>query len=228
MNIGGFQKFSLIDFPERTSCIVFTQGCPFRCAYCHNPELIPFRNGTIDKQEILCYLTKEHKLIDGVCITGGEPTLQQDLGDFLADIKALGFAVKIDTNGIRPDMVSRFIHDKLVDYIAMDLKHVWEKYSDVIRVRGEDIVNRCMETFSLLQTSGIAHEFRTTLFPGVHQQKDFFTMAGYLRRGEKYFIQQPGFKKNFDSSILRTIGFDLAELVESVRATFPHLHIELR
>ncbi|MBI2644910.1 anaerobic ribonucleoside-triphosphate reductase activating protein [Candidatus Uhrbacteria bacterium] len=228
MIIGGFQKFSLIDFPERTSSIVFTQGCPFRCAYCHNPELIPFKKEGIDKQEILCYLKKEQKLIDGVCITGGEPTLQEGLEDFLAKLKEMGFAVKLDTNGIRPDVVSRLIHAKLIDYVAMDLKHVWEKYSDVIRVRGENIMNRCKETFHLLQTSGIAHEFRTTVFPGVHTEKDFFTMAGYLKDGEKYFIQKPGFAKNLDPSLTRDIGFDVHALIQNIRASFPQLSIELR
>lgn len=228
MIIGGFQKFSLIDFPERTSSIVFTQGCPFRCAYCHNPELIPFRKEGIDKREILCYLKKEQKLIDGVCITGGEPTIQEGLEGFIRELKDMGFAVKLDTNGVRPDVVSRLIHEKLVDYIAMDLKHVWERYSDVIRVRGEDIMNRCKETFSLLQTSGIDHEFRTTIFPGAHEQKDFFTMVGYLRRGEKYFIQQVGFKKNLDPSISRDTGFDVKVLVEDLHASFPYISIECR
>lgn len=228
MIIGGFQKLSLIDFPERTSSIVFTQGCPFRCAYCHNPELIPFRKEGIDKREILCYLKKEQKLIDGVCITGGEPTIHKGLDDLLQEIKEMGFAVKLDTNGIRPDVVSRLMRAKLIDYVAMDLKHVWEKYSDVIRVRGEDIVNRCKETFSLLQTSGIAHEFRTTIFPGVHTQKDFFTMAGYLKKGEKYFIQAVGFKKNLNPSLSRDIGFDVEELVEDLHASFPYISIEHR
>jgi len=228
MIIGGFQKLSLIDFPERTSSIVFTQGCPFRCSYCHNPELIPFRKEGIDKQEILWYLSKERKLIDGVCITGGEPTMHEDLGDFLEDLKRLDLAVKLDTNGIRPDMVSRFIHAKLVDYVAMDLKHTWEKYSDVIHVRGEDIVNRCRETFLILQASTVAHEFRTTAFPGVHQQVDFFTMAGYLKGGEKYFIQKTGFKKNLDQSLSRDIGFDLEELIKKLQTSFPHISIELR
>jgi len=228
MIIGGFQKFSLIDFPERTSSIVFTQGCPFRCAYCHNPELIPLKKEGLDKQEILCYLKKEQKLIDGVCVTGGEPTIHEGLEVFIRELKEMGFAVKIDTNGIRPDVVSRLIHVKLIDYVAMDLKHVWEKYSDVIRIRGEDIVNRCKETFSLLQTSGIAHEFRTTIFPAVHTQKDFFTMAGYLKNGEKYFIQETGFKKNFDPAISRDIGFDAEVLAADLREAFPHLSIALR
>lgn len=228
MTIGGFQKLSLIDFPERTSSIVFTQGCPFRCSYCHNPDLIPFRKEGIDKQEILWYLKKEHKLIDGVCITGGEPTIQEGLREFIQELKDMGFAVKLDTNGVSPDVVSRLIHEKLVDYVAMDLKHVWEKYSDVIRVRGEGIVDRCRKTFSLVQTSGIDHEFRTTIFPGVHTQKDFFIMAGYLKKGERYFIQDIGFKKNLDPSISRDIGFDGKMLVQDLRATFPHILIEHR
>ncbi len=228
MIIGGFQKFSLIDFPERTSSIVFTQGCPFRCAYCHNPELIPFRKEGIDKQEILCYLKKERKLIDGVCITGGEPTIHKDLEDFIRELKEMGFAVKLDTNGIRPDVVSRLIHAKLIDYVAMDLKHTWEKYLDVVHIQGEDIVNRCKETFLLLQTSSIDHEFRTTVYPSVHTQKDFFTMAGYLKKGEKYFIQETGFKKNLDPSISRDTKFDVKMLVQDLRITFPHILIEHR
>lgn len=228
MIIGGFQKFSLIDFPERTSSIVFTQGCPFRCSYCHNPELTHFRKEGIDKKEILWYLKKEQKLIDGVCITGGEPAIQEGLREFIQELKEMGFAVKLDTNGVRPDVVSQLIHAKLVDYVAMDLKHTWEKYADVIHVRGEDIVNRCKETFLILQTNGIAHEFRTTIFPGVHTQKDFFTMVGYLKKGEKYFIQAIGFQKNLDPSISRDTGFDVKVLVEDLRASFPYISIECR
>jgi pyruvate formate lyase activating enzyme len=228
MIIGGFQKISLIDFPERTSSVVFTQGCPFRCSYCHNPELIPFRKEGIDKYEILWYLSKEQKLIDGVCITGGEPTMHQGLRDFLQDLKRLGFAVKLDTNGIRPDVVSTLIHAGLVDYVAMDLKHTWEKYPDVIRVRGEDIVQRCRETFFILQSARVAHEFRTTLFPSVHQPADFFTMAGYLKGGEKYFIQKTGFKKNLDPSLRAIAGFDVEELARNLAVSFPNIFIELR
>ena len=229
MNIGGFQKFSLIDFPERTSIVIFTQGCLFRCAYCHNPELIPLQSASsVDKNDILWYLKKEKKLIDGVCITGGEPTLQRDLPDFIKEIKDLGFAVKLDSNGIRPDIVSQLIQQGLLDYVAMDLKHTWEKYGSVINIPGEEIIARCRETFQLLQTSGIDHEFRTTILPGTHTREDFFTMTGYLKKGERYFIQQTRFEKNLNPEIQREIGFDAEELAKDLQQTYPDIIITKR
>jgi pyruvate formate lyase activating enzyme len=228
MTIAGIQPLSLLDYPEKPCSIVFTQGCVFRCAYCHNPELIPLQAAgehTKTIEETLRFLNERKSIVDAVCITGGEPTLQKDLEEFIVMLKGSGFHVKLDTNGIRPDIVSRLIEKKLVDYIAMDVKHRWEAYPGVIRIASESMVERCRETFSLIQSSNIAHEFRTTVAPGVHCEEDFFAIARMLRPGERYYIQNTSFVKNLDPALPREIGFDVSMLVHNLQEAFPTLFI---
>lgn len=230
MLIAGFQPLSLLDYPGKSCSIVFTQGCAFRCPYCHNPELIPTKApvSEIAEEHVLKYLEDHRKMLDGVCITGGEPTLQTDLPSFIRRIKALGLLVKLDTNGIHPNMVKGLVADGLVDYVAMDLKHTWEKYQDIIRAGGTKTVENCRETFTIIQESGVDHEFRTTVCPGVHAETDFFEMAGYLKEGERYFIQDTQFKKVLDPAISREKEFSVSEIVSKLRSLFPRLVIEGR
>lgn len=230
MNIAGVQPLSLIDYPEKPCSIIFTQGCVFRCAYCHNPDLIPLECSEQKKTvaEVLSFLKERLTLVDAVCITGGEPTIQAGLEDFIGQLKELGLLVKLDTNGIRPDIVSRLIEKKQIDYLAMDLKHRWEAYGEVIKVPHEALAARCKETFLTVQSSGIPHEFRTTILPGVHTEEDFFALVGYLQAGERYYIQQTSFKKTLDSSIEHEIGFDVSLLVEKLQRAFPDREIQLR
>lgn len=229
MLIAGFQSLSLLDFPGKTCAIVFTQGCAFRCPYCHNPELIPSRGAThIAEESVIRYLMEHRKMLDGVCITGGEPTLQPDLRRFIEHVKDIGMAVKLDTNGIHPELVREFLSAGLVDYVAMDLKHRWDAYADVIRVGGTRTIENCRETFGIIQDSGVDHEFRTTICPGVHSEADFMEMAGYLKPGEKYFVQNVQFKKTLDLNIPRESGIDVSGMVERLRASFPDRIIEAR
>lgn len=229
MKISGFQKLSLIDFPGKVACVVFTQGCLFRCGYCHNPELIPSSASRyIPEAEILDYLEKNKRLLDGICITGGEPTLQKDLVDFIKSVKARGLDVKLDTNGIHPDTVALLLSENLLDYLAMDLKHTWDKYLEVIKLGDQRTIEKCQKTFSLMQSSEIDHEFRTTILPSVHTESNFFTMASYLKNGEKYFIQKTNFVKNLDKDISQEIRFDTTELVQALRQRFPSLIIDWR
>ncbi len=232
MVIAGFQPLSLLDYPSKSSSIVFTQGCPFRCPYCHNPELISTRPQTsIAEESVLTYLQKHTQMLDGVCITGGEPTIQVGLRAFIERVRDLGLLVKLDTNGIHPKCIREFIADKLVDYFAMDLKAPWEKYRDVVRVGGIGNVNtaiQCRETLDIIQTSGVDHEFRTTICPGVHTAADFFEMAGYLKDGETYFIQETRFNKTLVSDLPRDVGFHAIDLTVKLREKFPRLTIESR
>jgi pyruvate formate lyase activating enzyme len=229
MVIAGFQPLSLLDYPGKSCSIIFTQGCPFRCPYCHNPELLPVQpEKVIEEELILQYLTKHKKMLDGVCITGGEPTIQAGLRQFIERIKGLGLLVKLDTNGIHPAVVKEFIAGSLIDYFAMDLKHQWEKYLDVVQTRGEKIIKNCRETFEIIQTSGIDHEFRTTILPGVHTETDFFAMAGYLKAGEKYYIQETRFNKTLDQDLSHEIKFEVGDLVRRLQQAFPHLIIQTR
>jgi pyruvate formate lyase activating enzyme len=162
VRIGGFQKFSLIDYPGRSAAVVFTQGCNFRCPYCHNPELVdPSMYGApLDVESILGFLSRRRGLLDGVVVTGGEPTIQRDLVPFLSSIKGMGFDVKLDTNGARPDVVDEVIRRGVVDFIAMDVKAPldhYERLSGVVVSR-----NAIRSSIALIQRSGIRHFFRTT------------------------------------------------------------------
>jgi len=228
MVIAGLQKLSLIDYPSKVCSVVFTQGCLFRCAYCHNPELIPITAAGMQEAAVFNHLKERQKFLDGVCITGGEPTLHRDLPTFIRKIKALGLLVKLDTNGSNPLMVESLINEHSVDYLAMDLKYTWEKYDEIANTKNKTVIENCRQTFGLIQFSGVDHEFRTTILPGVHREQDFFEMAGYLKPGEKYFIQQTQFVKNFDPAMSREIGFDVKELAKKLREAFPQLLVEAR
>jgi len=228
MKIAGFQPLSLIDYPGVVSSIVFTQGCVFRCVYCHNPELIPLDAETLIPQEdVLKRLDVSRKMLEGVVVTGGEPTLQPDLPEFLREIKSRGLLVKLDTNGVHPKLIERILDEKLVDYLAMDLKHLWERYDDVIRIGKDNTIENCKKTFALIQMSGIDHEFRTTVAPSLHSANDLVEMAGYLKPGESYFLQEIRYQKMLDPTLAHG-QMDLSAVAERVRRTYPDLKIEVR
>jgi len=160
MIIGGIQKHSLIDYSSKISCVIFTAGCNFDCPYCHNPELVNPPFTTIDQADIFAFLDKRKYLLDGVVITGGEPTLQKDLSAFCKKIKTMGFPIKIDTNGSHPRIIQSLIENKSVDYIAMDIKTHPSQYSPHItqKIAPKSI----FESIDLIRNSQIPHEFRTT------------------------------------------------------------------
>ncbi|MCR4278640.1 MAG: anaerobic ribonucleoside-triphosphate reductase activating protein [bacterium] len=232
MIIGGYQPMSLIDYPGKVCSIVFTQGCAFRCVYCHNPDLIPIKledqKSKMLSEEVFAHLEKHRNMIEAVCITGGEPTIQKGLRAFIEKIKGMGFDVKLDTNGIHPNLVRKLIDAGLIDYFAMDLKNVWERYLDVIQSGGSAIVEQCRETFEIIQSSGVAHEFRTTICPGVHTKSDFVEMAGYLKDGETYFIQETQFQKTLKEGLSTEFGFSVPDLVHYLRSIYPSLIIDQR
>ncbi len=229
MNIAGFQKLSLLDYPKTPCAILFTQGCAFRCAFCHNPELISMTGGNrLAEDEVMAKLEANKKMTDAVVITGGEPTLQTDLPAFMRRLKKAGFLVKLDTNGVTPSMVQQVINEKIVDYFAMDLKQTWEKYDEVIRVGAPALIERVKETFNLIQNSGVPHEFRTTILPHSHTEADFMAMVGYLKPGEKYFIQETRFEITLESDLPRQKSFQTDELVAKLKSAYPNILIENR
>ena len=180
------------------------------------------------EDEVMAKLEANKKMTDAVVITGGEPTLQTDLPAFMRRLKKAGFLVKLDTNGVTPSMVQQVINEKIVDYFAMDLKQTWEKYDEVIRVGAPALIERVKETFNLIQNSGVPHEFRTTILPHSHTEADFMAMVGYLKPGEKYFIQETRFEITLESDLPRQKSFQTDELVAKLKSAYPNILIENR
>ncbi len=229
MRLAGYQPLTLIDYPEHIASIVFTQGCPFRCVYCHNPELLPIKSETdIEETDMLARIQKDASMLDGVVITGGEPTLHPDLPEFLRKIKDLGLKTKLDTNGVNPRMIERCIRENLVDFFAMDLKHRFEKYTHIIGSAPDIAIDNCEKTFRMIQDSGTGHEFRTTVYPEIHEIEDVMAIAALLHDGESYAIQPIRHQKTLVENLAQTKSMDFENLVEQLRKRFPKLIITLK
>ena len=191
MLIKGLQKLTLLDYPGMVACTVFLGGCNFRCPFCHNGSLVlPERMGeTIDLDSFFAFLDARRGRLQGVCVSGGEPTLQADLPEFLAEIKARGFSVKLDTNGTNPEMLFSLINDGLVDYVAMDIKNSPEKYLQTAGLNAEFLLRGVKESASLLMQGRVDFEFRTTLMKELHSVEDMRAIGQWLAGGEKFFLQ---------------------------------------
>lgn len=188
MRIGGFVKSSLIDYPGKVAAVIFTQGCNFRCVYCYNPELVyPERfAGPIPIENIYEFLQKRRGLLDGVVLCGGEPTLQEDIVGVISEIRAMGYAVKLDTNGSNPDILPEIL--PLLDYIAMDVKAPFGSTYERICGTPVDIYDICRSVF-LIQSSGIKYEFRTTLYPPFVSAEDSVKIRSILKCGSAYTVK---------------------------------------
>ena len=194
MRIGGIQKSSLVDYPGHVCAAIFTIGCNFRCGYCHNPELV-LPDEYLDPlptEDILRFLESRKGLLDGVAISGGEPTLQKDLPEFIEKCKDMGFLVKLDSNGSNPDMIEDLIQRKLVDYIAMDIKGPLKKYSSIMGWDIDtDIIRRSID---LIKKSKLPHEFRTTIVKSQLELDDFKKIGRLIKGAHQYALQK--FKPN--------------------------------
>ncbi|MBO5305965.1 MAG: anaerobic ribonucleoside-triphosphate reductase activating protein [Clostridia bacterium] len=189
MKIAGLRKLTLLDFPGRVACVVFTNGCNFRCPFCHNASLVLPRgeHEDISEEEFFAFLRKRKGILDGVVITGGEPTLANGLYEFIAAVKQEGYPVKLDTNGSFPDKLKPLLADGLLDYVAMDIKTLPEKYE---RVAGVSVdLDKLSESIDMIRKSGIPHEFRTTVVKGLHTKEDIVGIAKMLGEGEAYYLQ---------------------------------------
>ena len=189
MILKGLQKTTLLDFPEKLACTVFTGGCNMRCPFCHNASLVvsPNENSDISEKEFFDFLSKRKNILDGVCITGGEPLLQKDIEDFMKKIKDMGFALKLDTNGSFPDRLKSIINKGLVDYVAMDIKNSKEKYS---LTAGIDIdIAKISESISLLLCGKVPFEFRTTVVKELHTPADIVSISEWISGTDAYFLQ---------------------------------------
>lgn len=227
MLINGFQKLTILDYPGKVACIVFTPGCNFRCPFCHNASLVTHidKETYIDVDEVLAYLKKRQGLLDGVVITGGEPLLQDGIEEFIAEIKSLGYAVKLDTNGSFPEKLISIVEKGLVDYVAMDIKNSKEKYGMTIGIKDFD-VTPIEKSVDFLKQGKVDYEFRTTIVKDFHTLEDIQDIVVWLKGTHKYFLQ------NFvDSGDLITDGLEpvsallLKEMKEKATEFIPSVEI---
>ena len=228
MVIHGLQKLTLLDYPGHTACTVFTGACNWRCPFCHNATLVldPQSQPVIPEEELFAFLKKRRGLLDGVAVTGGEPTLQKDLPDFLARIKAEGFSVKLDTNGSHPIMLRRILEEGLADYVAMDIKTSREHYP-LVTGRRDPGMAAVEESAALLMENRVDFEFRTTLVRELHTAEDLRAIGEWLRGDEKYYLQS--FKDSGDVLGGAFTPFSAAEMEALRRAVLPFIpRCELR
>lgn len=198
MIIAGLQKMTITDFPENVACILFLKGCNFRCPYCHNSELIDYKidDNYILKEEVFDFLKKRQGILDGVVISGGEPTVNKDLPKLIKEIRDLGFKIKLDTNGTNPQMLKELLEDGLIDYVAMDIKNVQTKYLETagLSEKNVQILENVQKSIDILKKSNVDHEFRTTIMKNYHNIEDLEEINKLIGKDEKYFIQ------NFEDS----------------------------
>lgn len=190
MEIHGLNKTTLLDYPEHVACTVFTGHCNFRCPFCHNGDLVlnPSGQPQISEEEFFNFLNKRREMLDGVAITGGEPTLQKDLPEFIARIKDIGLSVKLDTNGAKPDILIKLVESGLVDYVAMDIKASLPSYPRVTGLKSIDI-NAVSQSVQYLLDGHIPYEFRTTVVKELHDMAEFEGIAGLIKGCSDYYLQ---------------------------------------
>jgi pyruvate formate lyase activating enzyme len=231
MRLAHYEPLSLSDFPGRLAATVFTVGCNFACPYCHNPELVTAMEDTpqLTDEAFFAFLKRRRGKLNGVCITGGEPTLHADLPGFVNRIRSLGYAVKLDTNGSNPEMLGRLLETSSLDYVAMDVKAPASRYSDVT---GNPYALALAETsIRLLADRDTVHEYRTTILPLLFSEVDIDHIARMLPPGSRYVIQNFVPTKTLDPNLVHARGFasgDLEAIADHMRLHYPLLHISTR
>lgn len=192
MEIKGFKKTTFLDYPDKLAAIIFTGSCNFRCSYCHNGSLVDSNlasSDSVEEELVLDYLQKKKNILDGLVISGGEPTLCDGLIDFMRKVKALGLMIKLDTNGYRPDVLKTIIDENLVDYIAMDIKNTFKKYSSTVGLKNFD-VDKIKNSMDLIRRSNVKYEFRTTIMKEYHSVDDLKDMRNMIDKDEDLILQQ--------------------------------------
>lgn len=214
--LSGIQQFTMLDFPERVACIAFIPGCHFRCKYCHNPEFVlpekikEIKCSFVDEEVFFNFLDKRKNVLDGVVVSGGEPTVMRSLPDFIRKIKFLGFQVKLDTNGSNPQMIQELLDEGLLDYIAMDVKTTLKEYSDLAgdKVKPEAVA----ECIRIVKNSGIEYEFRTTLIKEVHSEKVLQGIAALVVGAKNMYLQLFRPEHTLDPSFESCHAFSVDEM----------------
>lgn len=183
----GHQKVSFVDYPDKISSVIFAAGCNFRCPYCHNGHIVKSNGNSLDIEDILTFLKKRKKFLDGVCISGGEPTLYDDIENIIKIFKKEGFLVKLDTNGTKPQVLEKLLSDNIIDYIAMDIKAPLNKYNLVTSSTVDS--NAIKKSVSLIRNSNIDYEFRTTVCKGLLSKDDILEIVKWIEGSKRYYIQ---------------------------------------
>jgi len=220
MIIGGFQKFTLIDYPGKLSCIVFFSGCNFRCPFCYSSELVlPEKikqQPQLSSEKIIDYLKSRIGMLEGVVLCGGEPTLNPDLKAFCLEVKKMGYDIKLDTNGTNPSMLKELIEKDLIDYVAMDIKAplTADKYKKVAGVEVD--IRKIKESIEIIKSSGIDYEFRSTIVPTIHSEEDIIFMASGIGPAKKYFLQQFVSEKDLLDDSLKDVKPFTYERIENI------------
>ena len=190
MEIHGIQKMTLLDYPEKVACTIFTARCNFRCPFCHNASLVTHVDAAaaISEEEVFSFLAKRQGILDGVCITGGEPLLQPDIEEFIRKVKELGYQVKLDTNGSNVLRLRRLVEQGLVDYVAMDIKNAPDKYGMTIGIEEYDMSN-IFQSVDFLMSGDVPYEFRTTVVRQFHKREDFAAIGRWIKGAKQYYLQ---------------------------------------
>lgn len=222
MLIGGLQKTTLIDYPDKIAATIFTIGCNFRCSFCHNPNIVKGIARVLPTDKVFDFLKSRKGLLDAVCLTGGEPTIQSGLIQFVKNLKKMGLLVKLDTNGTNPALLEKLINQKLVDYIAMDIKTVWEDYPK-ITCRLFDLTS-IQKSATMLMENKVSYEFRSTVMPLLHSEEEIIAMAKQIKGAEKYYLQPfKSEKKLVNDNFVNEATYTkkaLNEMVEKIKGWF--------
>lgn len=217
MDFSGWEKLSLVDYDDNITTTLFMAGCPFRCPWCHNSSLVlePGKVGHIPWSEIMDYLSKRKNVLDAVCVTGGEPTMMPDLLDKLADIKSLGYKIKLDTNGSDPVQLRVAVEQGLVDYVAMDIKNCEARYPETVGVKNLNFAP-VKESFTYLLTSPVRYEFRTTLVEEFHTKEDIEALGKMIRGAKVLYLQEFIDNENCIAHGFRTVPKEKALLYRAI------------
>ncbi len=222
MKICGLMKTTLLDFPGKVACTVFLGGCNLRCTFCHNSDLAFYGEGDLlSETGFFEFLSKRKGLLDGVCVTGGEPLMTDEVFDFIRKIKELGLLVKLDTNGCFPERLKTALESGNVDYVAMDIKNSLAEYPKTVGIDGFD-VSVIEKSIDIIKTSGIDHEFRTTVAKGLHTEESVKELAKLIKDEKKYFLQ--GFKENEkvpDRELREFSNEEMNKLLKAAQAYVP-------
>lgn len=227
-NIHGFQKMTMLDFPGKVACTAFTAGCNFRCPFCHNASLVTKINNeeAYSEEEIFDYLNKRSGILDGICITGGEPLLYDGIVDFIKKVRELGLLVKLDTNGSFPDKLEYLINNGLVDYVAMDIKNSKEKYAETIGLNAYDLSN-VEKSVALLLEGRVDYEFRTTVVAEYHTPQDIVAIGGWIKGAKRYFLQNFVDSGNLIGDNMHAVSKEFMKELQNEAAKFVE-KVELR